>query len=116
MSKPRGTYNPKPITGDPADRFGFPALVDAFLADRAVVGYSHETIKADRVYLGKLAAWLAGEGVTHPGDVTAEMMEQFQQFLHDYRKPDGRPLLLAKRLHGRAARGPCGDLPRLSGE
>lgn len=95
MSKPRGTYNPQPIAGDPEDRFAFPALIEDFLKDRAVVGYAHQTIRTDRVYLAKMAAWFTGEGVTHPGDVTAAMMEQFQQHLHDYRKPDGRPLLLA---------------------
>lgn len=94
MGRPRGQFVAQKITGDPSDRFGFPTLVDAFCADLAVRGYAEETIRISRCHLAGFATWLATEGVSHPADVTHAMIEGYQGFLHDLRKPDQTPLTL----------------------
>lgn len=70
MGRPRGQFVAQRIAGDQLDRFGFPALVDAFCTHMAVEGFADETVRVARSHLGKLATWLAGQGVTHPADVT----------------------------------------------
>lgn len=94
MGRPRGQHRRQPIPGDPDDRFAFPTLVDDFCDELAVHGQGVETVRVARCHLAKLAGWLATEGVTHPADVTTEMLERYQRYLHEVRKPDGSPLTL----------------------
>lgn len=95
MGRPRGQHVPQTIVGDPADRFGFPTMVNSFCGDLAVRGYAAETIRVARCHLAKLVGWLAADGVTHPADVTRAMLEDYQRYLHEVRKPDGTPLTLS---------------------
>lgn len=94
MGRPRGQHTSQTIVGDPQDRFGFPVLVDDFCAELAVRGRADETIRVSRCHLAKFAAWLSTQGVTHPADVTAGMISDYQTYLHDFRKPDGSRLTL----------------------
>lgn len=88
----RGEHTPQRIPGDPADRHGFPALVEEFLLDLATRGYSPATVRARRQSLAALSAWLADRGVTRPVEVTRPMLVRYQRHLFHYRKPNGDPL------------------------
>jgi integrase/recombinase XerD len=44
-----------------------------------------------------LVDWLADRGITHPGEITAQVLERYQRALHFYRRPDGTPLALPTR-------------------
>ncbi len=92
MARPRGQFQPQQIAGDPNDRFGFPALIDDYCGHLSVQGYAVETIRVNRSHLNKLVQWLGTQGVTHPADVTRAMLEDYQGYLHEVRKSDGRPL------------------------
>lgn len=88
----RGDRTPQKIPGDPADRHGFPALVEEFLVDLAARGYAEATVRARRQSLAQLSAWLADRGVTRPVEVTRPMLVRYQRHLFHYRKPNGDPL------------------------
>ena len=94
MGRPRGQHERQQILGDVEDRFGFPVMINDFCDELAVEGQGIETVRVARCHLAKLVRWMANEGVTHPADVTKEMLERYQRYLHDFRKADGSPLTL----------------------
>lgn len=78
--------------GNPADPFGFCALVADWCEWMGAHGYSPRTIENRQRMLAHLVAWLDERGVTRPVDVTRPMLERYQRWLFHYRKRDGTPL------------------------
>jgi integrase/recombinase XerD len=78
--------------GDPADPFGFCALVADWVDWMGAHGYSPRTVENRQRMLAHLVVWLDERGVTRPVDVTRPMLERYQRWLFHYRKRDGTPL------------------------
>jgi integrase/recombinase XerD len=88
----RGERSPKLIPGDRTDPLGFAVLVEEFLEDQLVHGYSPKTVENRRYNLTYLVLWLADRGVTRPSEVTKPMLDRYQRAVFHHRKPDGQPL------------------------
>jgi integrase/recombinase XerD len=102
----RGRHTPHPIPGDKGDPRGFPVLVEEFLTDLGVHGYSPATIRHRRQMLAQLAAWLLDRGVTRPVEVTRPMLVRYQRHLFHYRKQTRRAAPVVPQSEPAAAAGP----------
>ncbi len=70
------------------------AAVNDYLSAIEAQGFSRYTVAYRSRSLGQLAAWLTERGIRHPGEVTGQVLEQYQRSLFYYRKADGTPLSL----------------------
>ena len=68
--------------------------VNDYLDAIEVQGYSPYTVAYRSRSLDYLVAWLAERGISHPGEVTAAVLERYQRSLRFHRKPDGSALSL----------------------
>jgi len=68
------------------------ALIQAYLADRAVLHYSADTLDVRRRTLLLVADWLDDRDVTLGAQVTTKILERYQRHLAAFRKPNGQPL------------------------
>ena len=57
-----------------------------------VRGYSENTIRSRRVYLGFFIEWAYEHGLREPIEVTRPVLERYQRYLFFYRKKNGEPL------------------------
>ena len=79
------------IPGDASDPAGIPAAVEAFLESMVSRNYAVRTINLRNVHLVEFAGWLAEQSITQPAQVTTPLLEQYQSWLHHYKKADGTP-------------------------
>jgi integrase/recombinase XerD len=79
-----------------ADAGDVAALVEAFLADSLHRGLARGTVAYRRVYLGQLAAWLAGRGITAAVQVTPSVLAEYLAHLRvrvtEYNRKEPSPL------------------------
>ncbi len=57
-----------------------------------VRGYSENTVRSRRVYLGFFVEWAYAHGLREPIEVTRPVLERYQRYLFFYRKKNGEPL------------------------
>ena len=67
-------------------------LMREHLAALSVRGYSENTVRSRRVYLGFFIAWAYEHGLREPIEVTRPVLERYQRYLFFYRKKNGEPL------------------------
>ena len=67
-------------------------LMHEHLAALSVRGYSENTVRSRRVYLGFFIEWAYEHGLREPIEVTRPVLERYQRYLFFYRKKNGEPL------------------------
>jgi integrase/recombinase XerD len=77
-------------------------LLEKYLQDLAVKGFSESTLRVRRVHMELFLTWCGKNGTTALAPVTGTFLESYQRHLFDYRKKDGRPLAVASQ-HSRLA-------------
>ncbi len=78
--------------GAPGDTRGLLAAMRRYLEHRAVIGTPETALYNLERYLRDFIDWAEDRGVTHPLQVTRQVLERYQRFLHHYRKKNGEPL------------------------
>ena len=71
---------------------GFGILGEAYFDDLAVNQYSPRTIICKRNMLKKFVDWCIAREISLPEQVTSNIIESFQRYLHHYRQDNGKPL------------------------
>jgi integrase/recombinase XerD len=67
-------------------------LMHEHLNALSVRGYSENTVRSRRVYLGFFIEWAYQHGLCEPIEVTRPVLERYQRYLFFYRKKNGEPL------------------------
>jgi len=83
-----------------ADAWGLESLRKGFLAWMEVHHYAAMTIRTQGLNLRYFVAWCAERSVLRPGEVSREVIQQYQRWLYHYRTKAGRPLAFWTQ-HGR---------------
>ncbi len=89
------TYPAVVSTLTPSDAESNPSflkLLDAHLEYLRSKHYSESTIAIRRIRLGMFAGWCSDHGVSRPGEIARNTIEQYQQYLFRYHKRSGEPL------------------------
>ena len=78
--------------GDIAAPEGLGAQALRYLKWMEVVGFSPVSVETRMPPLGVFIRWCDERGVTRPGEVTQVLMERYQRWLAERRRPNGAPL------------------------
>lgn len=81
--------------GAPNDLRGLTAALRRYLEHLGTRGYRPSGIATAERYIRDFIAWGYERGVTHPSQVSRQVIERYQRFLYHYRKRDGTPLSVA---------------------
>ncbi|WP_140637399.1 site-specific tyrosine recombinase XerC [Methylibium rhizosphaerae] len=81
--------------GAPNDLRGLTAALRRYLEHLGTRGYRPSGIATAERYIREFIAWADERGVTHPQQVTRQVIERYQRWLYHYRKRDGSPLSVA---------------------
>lgn len=81
--------------GAPNDLRGLTAALRRYLEHLGVRGYRPQGIATAERYVRDFIGWADERGVTHPQQVTRQVIERYQRWLYHYRKRDGAPLSVA---------------------
>jgi len=84
-------------TGAPGDLRGLFAAMRRYLEHLGVKGYTKMGRYSAERYIRDFIIWADERGVTHPSQVSHQVLERYQRFLFHYRKKDGEPLAVASR-------------------
>jgi integrase/recombinase XerD len=68
------------------------ALIPLFLEWLRVRGYAGNTVSSREFYVLCFVSWCEERGVTHPGEVTKQVIERYQRWLYHHRTAQGRAL------------------------
>jgi integrase/recombinase XerD len=68
------------------------AAVLEHLREMEASGYSPATLDGRRRHLVEFAAWCEARGVTHPPEISPELLERYRRTLYHHRQEDGRAL------------------------
>lgn len=71
---------------------GITRYLKRFLSWSAAMNYSQDTITTRNRCLIRFIVWCDARGLDQPQDVTTPILERYRSHLHNYRKPDGKPL------------------------
>lgn len=109
MKRPTGTRGPRlqrrlPGVGGPPGRVetpqdvrGLNAALRRYLEHRAVLGSTAAGLWSMEYKLRQFIGWAEERGVTHPGQVSRQVIERYQRWLYHYRKANGEPLSVTSR-------------------
>jgi integrase/recombinase XerD len=78
--------------GAPGDMHGLFAAMRRHLEHRAVLGTPPRALVQLERYERDFIDWAESRGITHPQQVSRQVLERYQRFLHHYRKKNGEPL------------------------
>ena len=67
-------------------------LMHEHLNALSVRGYSENTVRSRRFYLGFFIQWAYEHGLREPIEITRPVLERYQRYLFFYRKKNGEPL------------------------
>jgi integrase/recombinase XerD len=81
-----------PTAGAPGDVRGLLAAMRRFLEARAVRGTPETGLIQLQRYLRDFIEWSESRGISHPQQVSRQILERYQRHLHHYRKKNGDPL------------------------
>lgn len=81
--------------GAPNDLRGLTAALRRYLEHLGTRGYRPQGMATAERYIRDFIAWSDERGVTHPQQVTRQVIERYQRWLYHYRKRDGSPLSIA---------------------
>jgi integrase/recombinase XerD len=73
----------------------FPAVRDLYLNSLAIKGFSENTLRVRRVYIGIFLDWCKTNGIANAAEVTTESIVRFQEHLFLHRKQNGQRLSLS---------------------
>jgi integrase/recombinase XerD len=86
----------EPFTaGAPNDLRGLTAALRRYLEHLGTRGYRPQGMATAERYIRDFIAWADERGVTHPAQVSRQVIERYQRWLYHYRKKDGAPLSVA---------------------
>lgn len=78
--------------GAPNDLRGLTAALRRYLEHLGVRGYRPQGMATAERYIRDFIAWADERGVTHPQQVSRQVLERYQRHLYHHRKKDGSPL------------------------
>jgi integrase/recombinase XerD len=81
--------------GAPNDLRGLTAALRRYLEHLGMRGYRPMGLATAERYILDFIAWADERGVTHPQQVSRQVIERYQRWLYHYRKKDGAPLSIA---------------------
>ena len=81
--------------GAPNDLRGLTAAMRRYLEHLGTRGYRPMGMATAERYIRDFIAWADERGVTHPSQVSRQVLERYQRWLYHYRKRDGAPLSVA---------------------
>ena len=81
--------------GAPNDLRGLTAALRRYLEHLGLRGYRPMGIATADRYIREFIGWADERGVTHPQQVSRQVLERYQRWLYHYRKKDGSPLSAA---------------------
>lgn len=81
--------------GAPNDLRGLTAAMRRYLEHLGTRGYRPMGMATAERYIRDFIAWADERGVTHPSQVSRQVLERYQRWLYHYRKRDGSPLSVA---------------------
>lgn len=81
--------------GAPDDLRGLTAALRRYIEHLGTRGYRPSGITTAERYIRDFIGWADERGVTHPSQVSRQVIERYQRFLYHYRKRDGTPLSVA---------------------
>ena len=67
-------------------------LLEEHLLWMQMQNFSADTVTTRRSCIGYFIDWCAERGIAHAGEVTRPVLERYQRWLYQYRKPNGEPL------------------------
>jgi integrase/recombinase XerD len=70
-----------------------------FLTWTSSVGYSADTVRIRETTLGWFLTWCEERSILAPQDLTRQVIERYQQHLHQHRKRDGQPLTYGSQVN-----------------
>jgi integrase/recombinase XerD len=97
----KGQKLPRTPVGDPSDPEGFAALRDAYIESLRVQNYSGRTIDGRERYLDLFMLWCEERALTRPAQITRPILERYQRYLFQYRRPRGGKPLSFRAQHAR---------------
>jgi integrase/recombinase XerD len=74
------------------------SAIELYLRNRAMKGSTEQTLADLRRYLKNFRDWARMRGAEALENVDADLLKQYQRFIFEYRKHDGRPLATASKL------------------
>lgn len=80
------------MPGAPSDLRGLTAAMHRYLEALGVRGYRPQGIATAERYIRDFIGWAGERGVTHPSQVSRNVLDRYQRFLYHYRKKSGEPL------------------------
>jgi integrase/recombinase XerD len=83
------------VAGTPTDQLGLLAALHRYLEHLGVRGYRAQGMATTGRYIRDFIGWAEERGVTHPQQVTRQVIERYQRWLYHYRKKNGEPLSIA---------------------
>lgn len=86
------------MPSQPNQQLGVEETVRQYLDHRAMQGSTAQTLLSIRRYLGEFAAWLRARGIVLVAALDADVLQDYQLHIFNYRKPDGMPLAPASKL------------------
>jgi integrase/recombinase XerD len=102
----RGERSAAPVPGDIDDPRSWRRVVDDYLVTLELRGLSLATVHGRRKSLAKLAAWCLDRAISHPDQVSFEVLDGYRRHLHRHVTKAGTPLgLRSQQQHLIAARG-----------
>ena len=79
----------------PSELRGLTAAMRRYIEHLGVRGYRPQGMANAERYIRDFIGWAAERGVTHPSQVSRQVIERYQRWLYHYRKKDGAPLSVA---------------------
>ena len=89
---PRERFAASNQAGAPGDLRGLMAAMHRYLEHRGMLGSTEQGLHNQERFLRDFIAWADERGVTHPSQVSRQVLERYQRWLYHYRKKDGEPL------------------------
>jgi len=83
------------MAGAPNDLRGLTAAMHRYLEALGVRGYRPQGIATAERYIRDFIVWADERGVTHPSQVSRNVLDRYQRWLYHYRKKNGEPLSIA---------------------
>jgi integrase/recombinase XerD len=69
-------------------------LLNEHLTALRIKGYSQYTIRNRLVHIRMFLRWCAANRIKHVSQITLNLLEEYQQHVFNYRKPNGEPLTI----------------------
>lgn len=95
MREPGPVSRERFTAGAPNDLRGLTAALRRYLEHLGVRGYRPQGMATAERYIRDFIGWADERGVTHPSQVSRQVIERYQRWLYHYRKKDGAPLSVA---------------------